>query len=90
MSDANFWLEILAMIVETFSSLKETLLDPVGSWLPQRISELPLGDAASVFVDYFLAASGIGDFTLVTVLFGAGFSVFIIYTLVTWVLNLVT
>lgn len=90
MIDVYSWLDILSMLLETFSVITETLLSPIGEWLPARIAELPLGDALAALVNAFFSVSGVGDFSLITLMFGAGLSLFVVYTMVTWVLNVVT
>lgn len=89
MSGAYDFLGMLDMILHSFNSVTSFFFRPVGDWLPERIAEIPYGDVLAALVQAFLNSSGFGDYSLIALMFGSGLVLFVVYTLVIWVLDVV-
>lgn len=90
MTDVISFLDVLKVLVDGFNMIYERVLLPVGVWVPEAISNLPGGSTVSPIVDFFFNKTGLGELSLVAILFGSGILIFMAYTFITWILNIIT
>lgn len=88
--DVPAWLDIFGTMLSVFDGISAFFSQRIGDWLPDRIDALPFGDVLATLVSAFLNASSLGDLTILSLMIGSGLTIFVIYTFVTWVLNVVT